>query len=177
MKSRRSNKMKFVVAGVAALVIGLGAMVFYVVQSVPGGIGAVGSAHLHADFAVYVNGEQFDFNQQEYMGRAEYVHIEPGLGQGKVIHVHATGVQLQHFFETLPDFDLTESCLTLDGEEYCNQGGQTLKVFVNGQPRSDFASYEIQSKDRILVTYGDETQQEISQQIQSVTDFSTQMDP
>ncbi|MFQ5763201.1 MAG: protein-disulfide isomerase, partial [Candidatus Bathyarchaeia archaeon] len=80
-------------------------------QGLPPGLGTVGSTHEHASFKVYVNGELIDFSQGKYQLKSRYVHVEGNVGD--ILHVHATGVKLGFFFETL-GMKFTSSCLTLD---------------------------------------------------------------
>ena len=133
-------------------------------------IGFLGSTHTHADFAIYVEGEIIDFSDVEYQVRANSVHVEDN--EGDVLHVHATGITMAHFLRSL-DMDLTAECLTLeDGTELCNDKEKSLKFYVNGKENNEYGSYIMQDLDKILVSYGDENEKEISQQLQSITDLA-----
>ena len=133
----------------------------------PPEVGAVGSTHIHAFFKVYVNGEQLDFTQGKYLLKSRYAHIhdrEPG----DIIHIHATGVKLGFFFDTL-GIRFTSSCLTLDdGEQFCNQGVNTLKIFVNNNPNDDFENYLPRDGDRILISYGSESPEAVRAHLDTV---------
>ena len=89
---------------------------------------------------------------------------------GNVIHKHAEGVTLGFFFETLV-MKSNSTCLVLDDQtSYCNEGDKVLKMYVNGKHDDEFESYDIQDEDKILLSYGDETEEEIQQQIASLSD-------
>ncbi|MFQ5998271.1 MAG: protein-disulfide isomerase, partial [Candidatus Bathyarchaeia archaeon] len=87
---------------------------------------------------------------------------------GDIIHIHATGVSLGFFFQTI-GISLSSSCLSLDdGRQFCNQGVSTLKLFVNDNPNDDFENYFPRDGDRILITYGSENSSVIGSQLDSV---------
>ena len=136
-------------------------------------IGIVGDVHHHADFALYINGEQYDFAQEKYMSTenkslSNFAHFHDM--NGKVIHKHAERVTLGFFLETL-GLKLNDTCLMLDdGTSYCNEGNTELKMYVDGKHNDEFAEYEIQDEDKILLSYGHESEQELQEQVRSVTD-------
>lgn len=136
-------------------------------------VGVVGDLHYHADFALYVNGERYDFAREKYLSTeneslSNFAHLHDL--DGNVIHKHAEGVTLGFFLETL-GMKLDDTCLVLDeGTSYCNEGNKELKMYVDGKHNDKFDRYDLQDEDRILLSYGDEVEQEINEQIQSVTD-------
>lgn len=97
--------------------------------------------HIHADFAVWVNGTHLDFSAPEYMSSVpksvshslfvehamahgeeereegevipgrEYLHLHDGIGH--VIHRHKPGLTLGDFFASI-GLTMTEACLKLD---------------------------------------------------------------
>ena len=52
-----------------------------------------------------------------------------------------------------------------DGRQFCTNDDYSLKYFVNHKPVSDIRGYVIQEDDRILISYGDETEDEIEEQL------------
>lgn len=132
-------------------------------------IGPVGSTHLHADYKIYIDGKAVDFAKREYMVKAPYVHIE-GMN-GDVIHVHATGVTIGDFFETL-GMKLTKECFELKKQKYCTVGERTLKFYVNGEPNDLFGDYLMADGDKLLISYGDDSPEEIQKQLASITDYA-----
>lgn len=133
----------------------------------------LGDVHEHADFKVYLNGEAYDFAQDKYMSTDEhklsnFTHLHDG--DGELIHKHMSTITLGDFFESL-GMKFTEECFTLeDGTAYCNEDEKILKIFVNGEKNRDFDDYELSDLDQILITYGDESDDEIQAQMDSVGD-------
>jgi len=88
---------------------------------------------------------------------------------GKIIHVHAPKVTLGMFFESI-GLKLDSKCITLsNGVSFCSKEGKSLKLFVNGSPNTEFNNYEIKDLDRILISYGAETDEEIQTQMSIVS--------
>jgi len=153
------------------LVLALGGALARITGLWSGGLGAPGSTHEHADFKVYLLGEPVDFSQDKYQLRSEYIHVENG--NGDMLHKHATGATLGLFFRSL-GMTFTKECFTLDtGERYCNDGQNSLKMLVNGQVNTSFHKYEPRQGDRILISYGPETPDQLSEQFASVTHYAT----
>jgi hypothetical protein len=59
-----------------------------------------------------------------------------------------------------------------NGENYCNDGNNTLKFYVNGVRSNMFDKYEMKDGDRILLSYGSETQEGIDKQLKALEDLS-----
>ncbi len=129
--------------------------------------------HVHADFAVYMNGNQLDFSQTEYQSsvsheKDENVHLHDG--DGKVVHRHAEGVTFAQFLKSI-GYELGSDCFTTDiKEQYCTNASSTLAFYVNGNP-ADKTTYIPQEEDRILLTYGP-ADSDIKSQLASITDES-----
>lgn len=122
--------------------------------------GEVGSTHTHNGFAMIVNNQQMDFSNQFFQLRAPEVHFEDG--EGDILHTHATGITLGHALATM-EFEITDECITFQGQAICNQADRTLRLIQNGAlvPR-DYASYELQDGNVLLISFG--TYQEAKQQ-------------
>lgn len=139
----------------------------------------LGDVHKHADFKVYIHGEAIDFAQQKYMSEPPdkggnylnpFFHLHDM--EGGIIHQHMSGVKIGEFFTSL-GMEFTSECFVLDdGTRYCNDADNTLKMYVNGQRNTQYGEYEFNDLDRILITYGNENEEEIKQQIESVGDES-----
>ena len=127
--------------------------------------------HEHADFAVYLNGEKFDFKPAEYQSsKTNPLNTDAHLhdGNGEVTHKHRKGITLGYFFDTIGmKFD-NQCFVTDDGKRYCNTADKKLKMYVNGKENSMFGNYEFTDLDRILITYGNETR--VADQIMSISD-------
>jgi hypothetical protein len=135
------------------------------------------AVHGHVNFLVFLEGEPFDFakDANRYFAKDQQVHMEGSTlegAAGKVIHIHGAGVSLQDFLRTL-GWRLSSTCLTTDeGKDFCNQGTKTLKVFRNGEPDPSFGAQELQDGDQYLITFGEEDETALEQQIRQVPNFA-----
>ena len=133
------------------------------------GIGQLGSAHLHADVKVYINGQSIDFSQRKYQLASSFIHFEEGVGD--VIHTHATGLTIGHMFKSL-GMDFNNNCLVFEKQNYCNDSDKKLKFYVNGQLNNEFDNRLIQDLDKYLISYGNENEASILQQLSSITNLA-----
>lgn len=146
-------------------------------------IGILGSQHIHADWKIYIDGKALDFSDKSHMERMQsnqpvssFIHVDSGAPvpekTGDVLHMHATGVPLWIFFQSIA-MDLNKDCITLENKEkLCNEGNKKLKFFVNGKESNEFENYVFNDLDKILISYGDESEGEIKNQLASITDFA-----
>lgn len=139
-------------------------------------LGALGSTHEHSDFAIFIDGQKLTPLGPEHFVRSPYVHVESGAGEGSVIHVHATGVTLGFFLSTL-GFDLDGSCLTMT-QKYCSDGTKALKLYVRNKDSQweqsfDYGTYVLKDLDKVLISYGPETEEQIRAQQNAITDFAS----
>ena len=146
-------------------------------------IGVLGSQHIHADWKVYINGNVLEFSDKSHMERmrtnlpvSSFIHVDSGAPApektGDVIHMHATGVPLWLFFKSI-EMDFNKECITLENKEkFCNDDNKKLKFFVNGKEKDEFENYVFKDLDRILISYGDESEEEIKFQSASIKDFA-----
>lgn len=118
------------------------------------------AVHWHADFALYINGEQFDFNTPDFVSTEdeelnENVHIhEPRY---TVVHAHREQSTWNEFFTSL-GMKVTDTCVTLkDGTEYCEDGQNHLDFLVNDVPVDGIRDLDISDLQRVLIWYGPET--------------------
>ncbi len=145
-------------------------------------IGLLGSAHMHAEFKVYVNGNAVDFSEyaeqhEEAMENSgikttsSFIHVheeEAPHSAGDVLHMHASGVPLWVFFESI-GMDFSKECITLNAnEKFCNDAEKTLKFYVNGKQNNSFEDYVPKDDDKILISYGAESRDEIKGQLDSI---------
>ena len=131
--------------------------------SKPEGAGALGGEHEHAAILVKVFGDTFDFSLPAYQIKTSWIHFEGG--DGNTIHRHASGVTLEYLFDSLK-LQLDDKCFIFqDGRQFCTNEDYSLKFYINGNEMSEIQDYVIQEGDRILISYGVETQNEIQQQL------------
>ncbi len=146
-------------------------------------IGILDSQHIHADWKVYINGIALDFSDKAHMERmrsnkpvSSFIHVDSGAPPpektGDILHMHATGVPLWIFFESI-GLDFNKDCIALENKEkFCNGGNKKLKFFVNGKESNEFENYVFNDLDKILIIYGEENEEEIKNQLASITDFA-----
>jgi|GEM_PF-1866710 len=127
--------------------------------------------HIHADFKVFLDGQEFDFSQKKYMTDSrnvlsDLVHLHDM--NGSIIHFHSKNINTGVFFGTL-GMKLNSTCFVTDNGTGPCGGNKTLQMFVNGVRNQEYGSYVPKDLDRILITYGEISQQELQQQISAVT--------
>lgn len=131
--------------------------------------------HEHADFKVYLNGQAFDFKSPKFQSSKENP-LDPDAhlhdGNGDVTHKHRKGITLGYFFKSL-GMTFDQNCFVVDQEtRYCNEGNKKLKFYVNGKPQEQLHDYEFSDLDRVLISYGNETEEQIKPQLDFVTDMA-----
>lgn len=130
--------------------------------------------HAHADFKVFLDGEEFSFNKSPFDEANKYIHLHLQNPDGdKVIHVEGMeNITLKVFFESL-GMTFNSTCFILDaGESFCNTFDKRIRFFVNGNENFQFDLYELRDMNRILITYGNQSDEEIMHQMESVTDYA-----
>jgi len=129
--------------------------------------------HIHANLKVITDGTAIDFSLPKYQSKEgkelnEFIHFHDG--KGDMFHVHKKGMLLKDLFTSL-GMTLSKDCLVTDTKQsFCTQGEKKLKVYVNNKVTSLNEAYEPQDLDRILISYGTETDQAFVSQLQSVAD-------
>ncbi len=148
--------------------------------------------HPHVDFKVFLGDQApFDFAQQRYMvtvTKDRSIHLEgsdiyPSHEWGDVIHLHDTNVTLVYFFNTL-GWKSSEGSqgqggfILTDGGRYHGEYADCrIRVFVEGaggewKERPEGLLYVLHHKDRVLVTYGAESDEALEFQKAAVTQKS-----
>ena len=167
-EQRKNTLIAVGVLAVIAVIVGYAAWVFATMDqnTAPGGpenAGALGSDHAHAAIQVRIFGDYFDFSAPAYQIKSPWIHFEGR--DGSTVHKHATGVTLGYLFESL-SLNLDDKCFTFqDGREFCTNEDYSLKFFYNGKQVPDIRDIDIMEDDRILMSYGGETSEEIESQL------------
>ena len=165
-RSREKRKNALIAAGVfglIAVIVGYSAYTFISqTGSAPGtppGAGRLGGAHENISLLVRIFGDKFDFTGSAYQIKSSYIHFEGR--EGNTIHRHSSGVTMGYFFETL-GITLTDECYTFpDGREFCINEDYSLKFYINHEQVPSILDYVANQNDRILVSYGNETPEQI----------------
>ena len=166
-QKRKQTLIAVGVFAVIAVIVGYSAFLFAnMSQSAPGGpenAGPLGSEHAHSAILVKIFGDQFDFSAPAYQIKSSWIHFEGR--DGTTIHKHAEGVKLGYLFETL-GLGLDDQCFVFkDGRSFCTNEDYSLKFYINREQVSDIRGYEIKEDDRVLISYGSETPDEIEGQL------------
>ncbi|MBT4325392.1 MAG: protein-disulfide isomerase, partial [Candidatus Nitrosopelagicus sp.] len=146
-----------------------GWMFINMTDSAPGGpenAGVINSEHSHTGILVKIFGDPFDFSAPAYQIKSPWIHFEGR--DGSTIHKHATGVTLGYLFDSL-SLDLNDQCFVFqDGRSFCSNDDYKLSFFVNGEQVSDLRDIEPMEDDKVLITYGAETPEEIQSQLREL---------
>ena len=171
-RSKEKRKTTLMAAGILALIaviVGYASFVFITQvdsSSVPGGpsnAGKLGDEHVHSSLLVRIFGDKFDFAVPSYQIKNSWIHFEDS--DGTTIHRHATGVTLGYLFDSL-NIGIDSKCFVFpDGRQFCTNEDYSLKYYVNHQPVSDIRDYIFADGDRILISFGPETPEEIEEQL------------
>jgi hypothetical protein len=149
--------------------------------------GTVGSAHEHAAFIIDVNGTPIDFSQEQYQVKSRLIHVEGG--DGFTLHRHTDRVPFGEFLRS-QNMNLEDGCFSISEEtsnqqgqqqgqqqEYCSNGTEILRAFVNGkelESPSSLGDYIPKEDDRILLIYGNQTADQLTQALSELEQVSIQ---
>ena len=148
----------------------------FAVPDVPPDAGKLGDEHEHASLLVKIFGDKFDFSVPSYQIKSSWIHFEES--DGTTIHRHASGVTLGYLFDSLNigvDYvdrvneDTIKKCFIFpDGRQFCDNEDYRLKFYINHVEQQSIYNYVLEDGDRILITYGNETPEQIEEQLVEV---------
>ena len=130
-------------------------------------LGRPGSAHHHSTFVVFINGKFRRFDEARYYGASRYAHVHDY--SFAEIHTHAVNLTLGYFFRTL-NVTFNSSCIAFDSETYCTNSTHNLKFYVEGERNDDYENHLTADWEHYLISYGDDSQKDIQEQIDIVPD-------
>lgn len=131
------------------------------------------ATHYHANWAVFVRGERLDLSGERYMEdvvrcKADPTRVDPQdrvhmhAGNHDVVHVHDGGATWGHLLANL-GFGVGGDYLVTDaGERYVSGEEGSLKFVLNGREVSSIRNEVIASEDRLLISFGPETVEEVT---------------
>jgi len=166
-QKRKNTLLAVGILGLIGLIVGYASFTFVTMGTdtpgAPPGAGKLGDEHEHASLLVRIFGDKFDFSATTYQIKSSWIHFEES--DGNTIHRHSSGVTLDYLFETL-GIGIDENCYIFsDGRQFCTNEDYSLKYFINGDSVNDINDYVIQDDDRILISYGSETEDQIADQM------------
>lgn len=120
--------------------------------------------HIHADFLVILNDTILNFSKEKFMSELhneQHTHVHLHDMNGKVIHFHEKNITLEIFFKSL-NIHLNESCfIKYNNISYCQDNTNSLQMFVNGEENKKMQNYVAEDLDRILILFGNYSNDEI----------------
>ena len=169
-QKRKNTLLAVGILGLIGLIVGYASYEFVTMGTdtpgAPPGAGKLGDEHEHASLLVRIFGDKYDFSATTYQIKSSWIHFEES--DGNTIHRHASGVTLDYLFGTL-GIGIDEDCYIFpDGRQFCTNEDYSLKYFINGDSVNSINDYVIQDDDRILISYGGETQAQITDQLNEV---------
>jgi hypothetical protein len=167
-KVKRKNNLK--AAGILvliAVIVGYSVYVFINLDSsapgAPPNAGKLGDEHEHAALLVRIFGDSFDFSSPAYQIKSSWIHFEDS--DGTTIHRHSTGVTLGYLFANI-GIGIDSECYKFpDGRSFCTNEDYSLKYYINHKIVKDINDHVLEEGDRILITYGNETPEQIEEQL------------
>ena len=169
-RSQAKRKTTLMAAGILALIaviVGYSSYVFVTMDSnapgAPPGAGKLGDEHVHSSLLVRIFGDKFDFAVPSYQIKSSWIHFEDS--DGTTIHRHATGVTLGYLFDSL-NIGIDTKCFVFpDGRQFCTNEDYSLKYYINHQPVSNIYDYIFEDGDRIMISFGAETPEQVEEQL------------
>mgnify|MGYP001161263620 FL=1 len=169
--TKRKNALLAIgVLSVIGLIVGYASFVFVTEEhtgpGIPPGAGKLGDEHVHASMLVRIFGDKFDFSAPSYQVKSAWIHFESS--DGETIHRHASGTTFGYLFENMGMIINAECFIFPDGRQFCTNEDYSLKYYVNHQAVSDINNYVLKDQDRILISYGSESQEQIEKQLEEL---------
>ena len=166
-QKRKNTLLAVGILGLIGIIIGYASFTFITMDSnapgTPPGAGKLGDEHEHASMLVRIFGDKFDFSATTYQIKSSWIHFEES--DGNTVHRHSSGVTLGYLFETL-SIGIDENCYVFsDGRQFCTNEDYSLKYFINGDSVNSINDHVVQDDDRILISYGGETKEQITEQL------------
>ncbi len=167
-KVKQKNSLK--AAGILvliAVIAGYSVYVFINLDSnapgAPPNAGKLGDEHEHASVLVKIFGDKFDFTSPAYQIKSSWIHFEDS--DGTTIHRHSSGVTLDYLFANI-GIGIDNECYKFpDGRQFCTNEDYSLKYYINHELVKSIYDHVLEEDDRILITYGSETPEQIEEQL------------
>ena len=153
---------------------------------------APAETHYHANFAVYVNGERELFSNPliyeelnscsvetvKVKTPGERAHMHDNVND--VVHVEDQAVTWGNFFQNI-GWSANSRYLDDSNKVLVNDDTNKVTFILNGEEINDPTTRVIESKDRLLVSYGSSTKDELQKQYETVATtaekYNTTKDP
>jgi hypothetical protein len=131
----------------------------------------VQGVHYHANWAIFIDGERLDLTGGRYMEDVFQCMVDASQQnpEGRVhmhesnqdvVHVHAAGVTWGHLIANL-GFGVGDDYLYTDSGRFDRSAEKSLKFVLNGTPVPTIRNLGIGNQDRLAISYGGETIEEV----------------
>lgn len=121
-----------------------------------------------AGFAIFTNGTFRVFTAAMYHNLSSDVYIQ--ANNPNIVYVKKNDITWNDFFKTLP-LKLTKDCLVTGTKQtFCTDSNGRLRFYINGKEDINALDKYIKNKDQLLVTYGNEDDVQIDQQLKRIPD-------
>ena len=144
----------------------------------------IGSDHVHAWFKVFINQNQIDFFPENYpeFGNTDELIFLDSAQDGTILHRFSDKATLDIFFKSM-NMSFNSTCFVISDylmeiqpgfkqKEYCNESNNKMYFTVNGNLNDQWENYVLQEQDRIMIAYGNYTEQDIKR-FESTVGWST----
>jgi len=167
---RKNALLAIGILGVIGAIVGYASYTFVTMEAsgpgIPPGAGKLGDEHEHASMLVRIFNDKFDFSAPAYQVKSAWIHFESS--DGNTIHRHSSGVTLGYLFDNL-NMVIDDQCFIFpDGRQFCSNEDYSLKYFINHEAVSSIRDYVFEDQDRILVSYGNESEEQIVEQLKEL---------
>lgn len=146
--------------------------------------------HYHANFAVYVDDKQEQFSNPLLYEEISECSISTEKKPGErahlhenikdVVHVEDSAVTWGNFFQNI-NWNVSDKYLDTSEDLLVNTETKKVTYILNGEEVSNITNKVIGDKDRLLVSYGAATKDEINKQFSTVASsaekYNTTKDP
>ena len=148
--------------------------------------------HYHANFAVYINGQQEKFEGPRYYEETEASscseeHVEDPLERAhmhgnvsSVVHVEDHLVTWGNFFQNI-GWGIGDDYLKTADKIYSPTAGNKLTFTLNGKNVESITNLIIGNEDKLLVSYGNSSSEQLEKQYSGIQNqarkYNTEKDP
>jgi hypothetical protein len=143
--------------------------------------------HYHANFAIYIDGQRQQLNEPFYYEAVgagcnttgkltphERVHMHDNINS--VIHVHDNAVTWGNFFQNIGWVVDTNLLEDPHGKVYLADGQSKVMFILNGKATDNVINQVVGDQDRLLISFGISSSQELQTQYNSVPATAHQAD-
>jgi predicted lactoylglutathione lyase len=133
--------------------------------------------HYHANFAVFVDGQQEKFDNPFYYEEVTACDLDADNkpehrthmhdNKAGLIHVHADAVTWGNFFQNI-GWNIGDGYIDNGKKLIVNEGDKKVNFVLNGKKTNDIATKVIGNTDKLLISYGNESESQLNQLVESV---------